>query len=812
MCVGGGNHGHHLPHPPIPSLNFAPGHLRGLGGPRTATISAAHANWKSLDESIQRYTALIRQRAATSIRALFRDRVLYHNETVVRAFWERDHEAVVQVLGTRSEYPGRQAAIQDGDLDWLEDLSFDRPFDPGSDRLLFGIPDEGNLSLEPEDDEYWLAHPLAGGADSLYRFRSGDTLTLSLPDGRRLRAIQLDVLPRQADANRISGVLWIEPESGALVRAVYRLSREFDAMRDIPDLEREEERGTFRFVPGLFRPWTFDITVVAVNYSLWEFKAWLPHSMRIEGEAAAGILKIPVTADISYDIESVALVEDEVSDPAAEADQPFTPPLKEVHFETRAEAMAFIAQLLSEDEPVEYQSLDSADQVAAGRSSLLIVPKELHLVAESPHLPPPIWEDAIGFPSDSELERFIDKLADLPAPSVAQAAFGFHWGWARPDLIRYNRVEGPALGGRLERTLGRRFSLGTSGFFGLADLRPKVRVDLERSTMRRRLTLGAFHELRPTDPSGRYLDFGNSLNAFFFGRDSGEYFRATGGDFTWRPPDGARESFTLRVYAERQSAVENGIDFALFRAFDGDGTFRPSIEADHVEEAGAEVRLAPWLGNDPGGVQLGVELHGRWATWRAPGEEPRTALPAGQRHSAGDRPGRGRRMAPVEHRPGGRSRNHLGRRAPSALMVPGRGGIVARLLRIDPFGPVIRAGPGRGVAPLRSRVRNSLRGCRLGRRSQRHRFRRHALRGRPGRQHPGRAHPPGPVPRTQGAAQALSRRSVSGRDPVGRAARPAAGRLGSSEPVFIHPLSLRIRRTWLTVLATPRPTSHGTAS
>ncbi len=611
------------PPPAHPQSNFASDTFEDSVAELLYT--AAHANWKSLDESIQRYTALIRQRAATSIRALFRDRVLYHNETVVRAFWERDHEAVVQVLGTRSEYPGRQAAIQDGDLDWLEDLSFDRPFDPGSDRLLFGIPDEGNLSLEPEDDEYWLAHPLAGGADSLYRFRSGDTLTLSLPDGRRLRAIQLDVLPRQADANRISGVLWIEPESGALVRAVYRLSREFDAMRDIPDLEREEERGTFRFVPGLFRPWTFDITVVAVNYSLWEFKAWLPHSMRIEGEAAAGILKIPVTADISYDIESVALVEDEVADPAAEADQPFTPPLKEVHFETRAEAMAFIAQLLSEDELVEYQSLDSADQVAAGRSSLLIVPKELHLVAESPHLPPPIWEDAIGFPSDSELERFIDKLADLPAPSVAQAAFGFHWGWARPDLIRYNRVEGPALGGRLERTLGRRFSLGTSGFFGLADLRPKVRVDLERSTMRRRLTLGAYHELRPTDPSGRYLDFGNSLNAFFFGRDSGEYFRATGGDFTWRPPDGARESFTLRVYAERQSAVENGLDFALFRAFDGDGTFRPSIEADHVEEAGAEVRLAPWLGNDPGGVQLGVELHGRWATWRAPGEEPRTA-------------------------------------------------------------------------------------------------------------------------------------------------------------------------------------------
>ncbi|MDE2793390.1 MAG: hypothetical protein OXL34_01105 [Gemmatimonadota bacterium] len=614
----------------LAAVTPSPTHAQSGYAPDTFEDSVAHllyaaarANWKSLDESVLRYSALIRQRSATKIRALFRDRTLYHNETAVRAFWERDRQPVVQVLGTRSEYPGRDIAIREGDLDFLEDLPFDRPFDPGSDRLLFGIPDQGNLSLEPEDDEYWLAHPLAEGADSLYRFRSGDTLTLSFADGRRLRAIQLDVLPREADAHRISGALWIEPESGALVRAVYRLSREFDAMRDVPDLEREEERGTFRFIPGLVKPWTFDLTMIAVDYSLWDFKAWLPHSMRVEGEAAAGIIKIPVSMDISYQIESVILAEDEEPDPAAGPDQPFVPPLKHVHFKTRAEAMAFIAKLLSEDEAVDYEAL-GADEPGLVNSSWMIAPRERHLVEESPHLPPPVWEDAIGFPSDAELERFVEKLADLPAPSVAQAAFGFHWGWARPDLIRYNRVEGPAFGGRLEWALGRRFSLGTAGFFGLADLRPKVRLDLQRSTMQRRLSLGTFHELRPTDPGGRYLDFGNSLNAFLFGRDNGEYYRATGADFTWRPPDGARESFTFRAYAERQSAVANEIDFALFRAFDGDGTFRPNMKADHVAEAGAELRLSPWWGNDPGGVQLGVDLHGRWAMWRVPGEDART--------------------------------------------------------------------------------------------------------------------------------------------------------------------------------------------
>lgn len=586
--------------------------------------TAAHANWKSLDESVLRYTAVIRQRAAVTIRALWRDRVIYHNETAVRAFWERENMPVVQVLGTRSEYPGREIAIREGDLNWLEDMPFDRPFEPGGEVLL-GFPDQDDPATEPGDD-YWLAHPLAEGADSLYRFRSGDTLTLSFPDGRRLRAIQLDVLAREADSHRISGSLWIEHDSGALVRAVYRLSREFDAMRDIDELREEEERGTFRFVPGLFKPWTFDLSVASVDYSLWDFKAWLPHSMRLEGQVAAGIIKFPVSMDVSYDIESVTLAEAEEADPegGAGAMPPPSPPLKEVHFETRAEAMAFIARLLSEDESLTYEALE-ANEPGLVNSSWMIAPEERHLVAETPHIPPPIWKDAPGFPSDADLEEFIDKLEDLPAPSVAQAALGFHWGWARHDLIRYNRVEGPAIGGSLDWALGRRFSLDASGFFGLADLRPKVRLGLERSTALRRLSLGAFHELRPTDPAGRHLDFGNSLNAFLFGRDDGEYYRTTGADLAWRPPDGARPWYALRAYAERQSAVENQIDFALFRAFDGDGTFRPNIEADRVDEAGAEVRLSPWWGHEPGGVQMGAEVEGRWAVWRVPGEELRTA-------------------------------------------------------------------------------------------------------------------------------------------------------------------------------------------
>ena len=85
---------------------------------------AAVDNWRNVDESIVRYQARIQQRIAAALRTPLKDRILYRNETAVRAFWDRDYDAVVQVLGTRSQYPGRSIAVREGDLDFLEDLPF----------------------------------------------------------------------------------------------------------------------------------------------------------------------------------------------------------------------------------------------------------------------------------------------------------------------------------------------------------------------------------------------------------------------------------------------------------------------------------------------------------------------------------------------------------------------------------------------------------------------------------------------------------------------------------------------------------------
>ncbi len=574
----------------------------------------ASETWHEIDESVVRYTARVRQRIAAKLRTPLKDRTLYRSEAAARVFWDRDHETLTQVLASNAEYPGRQYALAEEGFDALDDFTIDGAFDPGGERLVFGFgsdDDDREEAFQPSDDDFWFAHPLAPGADSLYRFESSDTLSLLLPDGRELQAVRLDVLPRVADVHRMSGSLWIEPETGALVRAAFRLSEQFDAIRDIPDLQEEDERGEFDMVPGLFKPWTFDLQVVAVDYSLWDFRVWLPRSARFEGVVAAGILKMPVSYDMAYTIESVVM-DDDLADLAQEV-----PVLEEVHFETRAEAMAFMAQLAQE------RGVGGApgDESPAWRydGDSYLVPEDLTLLSRSPDLPPPIWDDATGFTTEQELESLVDALADLPAAPVEGIPWAANWGFQRPEFVRFNRVEGPSLGGRFQARLGSfmgPITFSSTGFFGFSDLEPKVRVAFDRESLRRRVAVGGYREVRALDERGRFLQLGNSLNAALFGRDDGEYFLATGVDLEVAPPSAQRQSWSLRLYAERQDPLEREMNFSLAHAFDSEWRFRANVPADRLEEAGGELRISPWWGTDPLAPQFGLSLYAQGAAAR----------------------------------------------------------------------------------------------------------------------------------------------------------------------------------------------------
>jgi hypothetical protein len=560
---------------------------------------AAVENRDRVHGTVVRYQALVRQRIGARLRMPLKDRTLYRAEVADRIWWERDGETVVQVLARREETPMglERNADPRGAIGQF--------FDPSSDRLLFGFVATDDDTGKNDPDGFWFEHPLVPGNRDDYRFSTGDTITLSLPDGRRIRAVELRVVPKVADVHRMIGSLWIEPGSGALVRAVYRLSDTLDVLRDLADVRRESERGEYNYVPPMFKPWRFDLSMVAVDYGLWDEKIWLPRSMRAEGVVTAGVLKAPGAVDVSYQIESVVTDSDLKADDATAGSETARHALQRIEKEERAQG-----------EPDYVPAGWSRTGQGPGRRTVrYLVPAHREDLLTNPELPPPVWQDAPGFATEEELKSVFKDMADLPLPPHETTPKTFRWGLQRTDLVRYNRVEGLSVGARGQIRPNRfagssvgPLSLTATVRLGTADLTPEARLDVTRERLRSRVTLSVFHELAAVDEDARHLDVGNSLMAAVVGRDDGDYYRRSGAWLEWTPPAAARQTLRVRAYGEYHQPVGTNTDLSLFHIGSRSWTFRPNLLADEGWEVGGLVRLDPWWGTDPRSPQGGLSL------------------------------------------------------------------------------------------------------------------------------------------------------------------------------------------------------------
>jgi hypothetical protein len=564
-----------------------------------ALHEAALANRELRDNQVLQYTATVRQRIAAALRTPLKDRTLYRAESAHRVFWNRDGDMLVQALAARQQSPV-------GVLDADESFGlFDQSFDPMNDRLFFGLMDDDEDLGDPAEDDFWFEHPLYPEYRDAYRFTSGDTLTLGLPDGRRVQVIELQVVPLVASVHRMTGALWVEPESGALVRAVYRLADTFDAMRDVAELREQEAAGSFRFVPSFFTPWTAEINLIAVEYALWDFDIWLPRAFRAEGIVGAGIVKAPGTYELSYDIEAVTTEASLARAISPESDDG----IQHVHFRTRSEAMAYLQQRVFGG-TVPYV-IHPEEGRRDGHRVTYLVPDDLDFLTTSPALPPPVWDDAAGFPSGADIDEYFDVLSDLPMPPLPQVPATLRWGFQRPDLLRYNRVEALSIGARGQlrpsTPLGPLSLTGTARI-GIADLHPNGTIEITRETIERRVSVLGYHELTSIDERARNFGIGNSLLAATIGRDDGDYYRRTGGTLEWTPPTSQRRTFRVRGYAEYHEGVEAETSFALFHATSDTWAFRPNIAADDGWEYGGSLEVTPSWGSDPNLAQGGLDL------------------------------------------------------------------------------------------------------------------------------------------------------------------------------------------------------------
>ncbi|MDZ7779545.1 MAG: hypothetical protein U5R14_06345 [Gemmatimonadota bacterium] len=200
-----------------------------------------------------------------------------------------------------------------------------------------------------------------------------------------------------------------------------------------------------------------------------------------------------------------------------------------------------------------------------------------------------------------------------PRPDTLTArstAWWLRWGPERPDLLRYNRVEGLSVGVRAgvrPYAFGRGLPVTTTVRLGTADRTPSFRLAIERPSLRRALSVAFYDELSTTEQGARHFGPLNSLTSALAGRDAGDYYRRTGVRFAWEPPPTEHPTYGVAIHSERHASVSAETRASLARLWHGDGwAFRPNVAAEEGWEHALTVAWTPWWGRDRRSVRGGV--------------------------------------------------------------------------------------------------------------------------------------------------------------------------------------------------------------
>ena len=553
-------------------------------------VAAARARRETIDRSITGYQTTMKERIGVGIRALRRDRMLWRRELALRIDWRRDSVGRIEVLGAREAVPAAFPGAQVPERIQREVAEY--AFDPADDRLTVGWGRQEPIDSSDSDRRVQLVHPLAPNSETSYRFAAGDSSAVVFPDGRTIRLRELRVIPRRLEFRLISGSFWIDEESHAVVRALFRPARPFDFEQDIAEDDDD--------IPGFVKPIRAEVRFLTIDYGLWAGRWWLPRLIAMDAVATAGsFLQMPLRYERLYSDYEVA------GDTALRlAPRPPPPPADSTPWDADS---ATHARCKAQGPNVECQC-----RRGACRGFVVSVPDTQRMLA-STDLPPPFGssggDSLISVGEMEELTRALHKLPQAPWQFSARPP---RWG-----LARFNRVEGLALGAHGELDFGR-LRLDAAGRIATSDGALDLEPGLLRETGGARFRLAGYRRLAAVDPTAGSLAIGNSLGSLLLGRDDGDYFRATGAELTIAPPVTLPQRFAIRVYAERQRRALKRTDFSLPHAVHDTHVFRPNITADSADQVGAALTLRTQRGMDPERPQwtADVTLDGGAGTYR----------------------------------------------------------------------------------------------------------------------------------------------------------------------------------------------------
>ncbi|WP_396223477.1 hypothetical protein, partial [Gemmatimonas sp.] len=159
-----------------------------FGSPEArAVLDRARDARERQDSALKAYRATTTQRMSVHMgaRRLGLEKLLFRGDNVAEIAWRRDVGVRVRPVGSRLTVP----LASDVDGDFVSAVSI--PYFPGREQLWFPSSDFGQVKTEVDDRN--IIHPLARGAERWYRYDTGDSASITLPDGRVIKLRELRI-------------------------------------------------------------------------------------------------------------------------------------------------------------------------------------------------------------------------------------------------------------------------------------------------------------------------------------------------------------------------------------------------------------------------------------------------------------------------------------------------------------------------------------------------------------------------------------------------------------------------------------------
>ena len=297
------------------------------------------------DSALRAYKATATQRISMGMGAkrLGLEKLLFRGDNVAEISWRRDVGVRVRPIGSRVTVP--MASSANGDFSGAISI----PYFPGRESLWF--PSSNFGVVKSDIDEREVIHPLANGAETYYKYATGDSVDIKLDGGRVIKLRELKITARTPQWRLFVGSFWFDRDGGQLVRAAYRLAADIeiwdvaseeiatdavvslvsDRLRDSiarARLPRElyvkdsimrapaakarasannddDDDDAPAWVKATFRPAKAKLDAITVEYGLYQGKFWLPRANSATASMQLGFVRTPFSIDEKFTYEEV---------------------------------------------------------------------------------------------------------------------------------------------------------------------------------------------------------------------------------------------------------------------------------------------------------------------------------------------------------------------------------------------------------------------------------------------------------------------------------------------------------------------------